>query len=126
MRYSTFNRLDLKIFDMKPLIEIINTDNEPNIIDQILTNKPMQQQINYCDIMAKNVLEMTDRLRDLGILGDIRQRLGAKDEHDSSFDKQIDSMSEDELISEWSAWKLGSSEWWKTMNRMYNRLRGNF
>ena len=86
----------------------------------------MQQQINYCDIMAKNVLEMTDRLRDLGILGDIRQRLGAKDEHDSSFDKQIDSMSEDELISEWSAWKLGSSEWWKTMNRMYNRLRGNF
>ena len=37
---------------MKPLIEIINTDNEPNIIDQILTNKPMQQQINYCDIMA--------------------------------------------------------------------------
>jgi len=52
MRYSTFNHLDLKIFDMKPLIEIINTDNEPNIIDQILTNKPMQQQINYCDIMA--------------------------------------------------------------------------
>ena len=37
---------------MKPLIEIINTDNEPNIIEQILTNKPMQQQINYCDIMA--------------------------------------------------------------------------
>ena len=37
---------------MKPLIEIINTDNEPNIIDQILTNKPMPQQINYCDIMA--------------------------------------------------------------------------
>ena len=52
MRYSTFNHLDLKIFDMKPLIEIINTDNEPNIIDQILTNNPMQQPINYCDIMA--------------------------------------------------------------------------
>jgi|688.fasta_scaffold136092_2 hypothetical protein len=102
MRYSTFNHLDLKIFDMKPLIEIINTDNEPNIIEQIMThqdyiktekwfawhpvktdnkgwvwlnfvnrtiderplvylglhaeysytNKPMQQQINYCDIKA--------------------------------------------------------------------------
>lgn len=52
MRYSTFNHLDLKTFDMKPLIEIINTDNEPNIIDQILTNNTMQQQINYCDIMA--------------------------------------------------------------------------
>jgi hypothetical protein len=37
---------------MKPLIEIINTDNEPNIIEQILTNKPMQQPINFCDIMA--------------------------------------------------------------------------
>ena len=76
--------------------------------------------------MAKNVSEMTDRLRDLGILGDIRQRLGAKDENDSSFDEQIDSMSEDELMAEWSAWKLGSSEWWQTMNRMYNRLRSDF
>jgi hypothetical protein len=37
---------------MKPLIEIINTDNGPNIIEQILTNKPMQQPINFCDIMA--------------------------------------------------------------------------
>ena len=52
---------------MKPLIEIINTDNEPNIIDQILTNKPMQQQINYCDIMA------------LGFT--------AEDGHDSVFEK---------------------------------------
>jgi hypothetical protein len=37
---------------MKPLIEIINTNNKPNIIEQILTNKPMQQPINFCDIMA--------------------------------------------------------------------------
>jgi ribosomal protein S2 len=29
---------------MKPLIEIINTDNEPNIIEQILTNKPMSNK----------------------------------------------------------------------------------
>ena len=69
---------------------------------------------------------MTDRLRDLGILVDIRKRLGAKDENDSSFDEQIDSMSEDELMAEWSAWKLGSSEWWETMKRIYNRLRSDF
>jgi hypothetical protein len=67
MRYSTFNHLDLKIFDMKPLIEIINTDNEPNIIDQILTNNPMPQPINYCDIIA------------LGFT--------AEDVHDSLFEK---------------------------------------
>jgi hypothetical protein len=76
--------------------------------------------------MATNVSEMTDRLRDLGILGDIRQRLGAKDENDSSFDNQIDSMTADEIMSEWSACKLGSSEWWKDMNRKYNRLRSDF
>ena len=76
--------------------------------------------------MTTNVSEMTDRLKDLGIIGDIRQRLGAKDEQDSSFDKQIDSMTADEIMSEWSAWKLGSSEWWKDMNRMYNRLRSDF
>ena len=76
--------------------------------------------------MAKNVSEMTDRLKDLGILGDIRKRLGAKDEHDSSFDNQIDSMTEDEIMCEWSAWKLGSSEWWKDMNSIYNRIRSDF
>lgn len=76
--------------------------------------------------MATNVSEMTDRLRDLGILGDIRKRLGAKDEHDSSFDNQIDLMTADEIMSEWSAWKLGSAEWWKDMNRKYNRLRSDF
>jgi hypothetical protein len=76
--------------------------------------------------MATNVSEMTDRLRDLGILGDIRKRLGAKDEKDSSFDNQIDLMTADEIMSEWSAWKLGSSEWWKDMNRKYNCLRSDF
>lgn len=76
--------------------------------------------------MAINVSEMTDRLRDLGILGDIRQRLGAKDEHDSSFDDEIDFMTAYEIMSEWSAWKFGSDELWKDMYRKYNRLRGDF
>jgi hypothetical protein len=56
--------------------------------------------------MATNVSEMTDRLRDLSILGDIRQRLGAKDENDSSFDNQINSMTADEIMSEWSGGKI--------------------
>lgn len=73
-----------------------------------------------------NVSEMTDRLKDLGILGDIRQRLGAKDEHDSSLDKKIDSMTAEDLMAEWSAWKLGSADWWKDMNRKYIRLRSDF
>jgi len=66
---------------------------------------------------------MTDKLRDLGILGDIRQRLGAADENDSSFDDDINSMSADELVAEWSGWVLGSPDWWKTMNRLYTQLK---
>ena len=65
-----------------------------------------------------NVLTMTAILEELGILGCIRQRLGAEDSEDTSFDKQINSMTPDELMSEWSAWVLGSYEW-LDMKRMY-------
>jgi hypothetical protein len=68
------------------------------------------------------MFKMTHKLNELGILGDIRQRLGGEDENDSSLDSQIDLMSAHDIISEWSAWKLGSSEWWKQMNNMYNSL----
>ena len=54
---------------------------------------------------------MTAILEELGILGDIRERLGAEDSEDTSFDKKINSMTPDELMSEWSAWVLGSYEW---------------
>ena len=63
-------------------------------------------------------MRMTAILEELGILGDIRERLGAEDSEDTSFDKQINSMTPDELMSEWSAWVLGSYEW-LDMKRMY-------
>ena len=65
---------------------------------------------------------MTERLEDLGILGDIRLRLGADYEHDTSFDKDIDQMTADELMREWAQWKLGYN-WWTDMKKKYDRLR---
>ena len=73
--------------------------------------------------MAVNVTEMTERLKDLGILGDIRQRLGADNENDTSFDKDIDQMTADELMYAWAAWKLGYGDWWTDMKKKYDRLR---
>lgn len=72
--------------------------------------------------MAKNVTEMTERLKDLGILGDIRQRLGADNENDTSFDKDIDQMTADELMYAWAGWKLGYGAWWTDMKKKYDRL----
>jgi len=72
--------------------------------------------------MAVNVTEMTERLKDLGILGDIRQRLGAENENDTSFDNDIDKMTADELMHAWAGWKFGYGDWWTDMKKKYDRL----
>ena len=72
--------------------------------------------------MAVNVTEMTERLKDLGILGDIRQRLGAKDGNDTSCDKDIDQMTADELMYAWAGWEFGYGDWWTDMKNKYDRL----
>lgn len=73
--------------------------------------------------MAVNVTKMTEKLRDLGMLGSIRQRLGAKNENDTSVDKLINRMTADELMYEWAGWKLGYGDWWIDMKGKYDRLQ---
>lgn len=76
--------------------------------------------------MASNVSTMVERLKDHGILGDVRQRLGAENDDDSLFDDKINEMTPDEIMYEWVGWKLGYGSWWHTFKSAYDRIRSDF
>lgn len=61
-------------------------------------------------------------LKDLGIISDVRERLGALDENDKSFDTDINSMSPKELVALWSGWNLGDESWSDEMIEFYEAL----
>lgn len=63
-----------------------------------------------------------DKLRELGILNDIRQRYNANDENDFNMDNAINKLSNDELIFQWCIWKLGYGNWWTTMKYYFDEL----
>jgi hypothetical protein len=66
---------------------------------------------------------MIEKLKDCRILGDVRQRLGAKNENDTSFDEEINEMEPDEIMAEWVGWKLGSGDWWDIFKSVYDRIK---
>ena len=59
---------------------------------------------------------------DQSALGDVRQRLGASDEDDTSFDDEINEMSSQDIVEKWSGWNLGSEEWASQMIEMFTSL----
>lgn len=61
-------------------------------------------------------------LEENGILGDIRRRLGL-DPSDTLLDATIDAMTADEILVEYSAWKLGSGAWWAIFKRIFDELQ---
>lgn len=63
-----------------------------------------------------------DKLIEIGCIGDIRQRLGAKDENDTSRDDKINSLSNTELVELWCGWHLGSGSWWLQMKGLFDKL----
>lgn len=63
-----------------------------------------------------------EKLTILGILGDVRQRVGADTETDTSNDEIINRMTSDELMKQWAGWNLGHGSWWTTMKAYYNEL----
>lgn len=50
----------------------------------------------------------TEKLKSLGMLGDVRQRLGSNGANDSSLDEEINILSNTELVANFTAWHLGS------------------
>ena len=63
-----------------------------------------------------------EKLKELGILGMVRKRLGADDENDEAHDERINAMSNTELIEQWCGWTLGSGTWWTEMKDMFDTL----
>jgi len=63
-----------------------------------------------------------EKLTQLGIIGDVRQRLGAYDENDTSSDSRINQMENSQLIKQWAGWHLGDGSWWTTMKAYYDGL----
>lgn len=63
----------------------------------------------------------TEILEDVD-LADIRQRLGAKDENDTSRDERINQMTAEELVAKKSGWELGDESWAESYVEIYRQL----
>lgn len=63
-----------------------------------------------------------EKLNELGILGDVRQNMGANNENDTSFDEQINTLNNKQLISRYCAWHLGDGSWWLDFISLYEDL----
>lgn len=63
-----------------------------------------------------------EKLNQVGILGDVRQRCGADDENDTSVDSRINEMDNSDLIAAWCGWHIGDGGWWRTMKMYFDSL----
>jgi len=63
-----------------------------------------------------------EKLTQLGIIGDVRQRFGADDENDKQMDKLINTRDNSQLVAAWTGWNLGDGSWWNTMKAYYDGL----
>lgn len=67
-------------------------------------------------------MKNTEKLEQLGILGDIRLRLDLDSRFDTSKDNIINQMSHNKIIAEYCAWHLGCSDWWNDMKNYFDQL----
>ena len=63
-----------------------------------------------------------DKLEQLGILGEVRQRLGSGDEGNDSCDSDINGMTNHDLVKHWCGWRLGYDSWWTSMKGYFDAL----
>jgi hypothetical protein len=63
-----------------------------------------------------------EKLKKSGILKEVRLRMGAEDENDTSCDDVINLMDNSKLVEQWCAWKLGDGSWWKKMKSHFDEL----
>ena len=62
------------------------------------------------------------KLKQIGILGSVRQRLGADDKNDEKYDDDINEMSNHNLIRAYTGWRLGDGSWWDSLKGMFDDL----
>lgn len=55
-------------------------------------------------------------------LSNIRRRLGAVDENDTSVDDEINAMSNSDLVATDIAWRLGDEYWWQDAKAFFDDL----
>jgi hypothetical protein len=67
---------------------------------------------------VKNV----EKLTQLDVIGDVRQRLGADDEKDTSSDDRINKMDNSKLSEQWTEWYLSDGSRQTTMKAYYDGL----
>ena len=63
-----------------------------------------------------------EKLTQLGIIGDVRQRYGAENAVDTSQDEFINRQDNNSLVKAWAGWHLGYGEWWTQMKAYYDGL----
>lgn len=61
-------------------------------------------------------------LMKLGMLGAVRQRLGAEDKDDTSYDEDILKMSNHDLVGSYCGWYLGDEGWWEKLKYKFDSL----
>ena len=59
------------------------------------------------------------------VLGAVRQRLGAKDENDTSQDSIINKLTPMEIMAKWCGWYLGDESWGATIIGYYERIKND-
>lgn len=70
--------------------------------------------------MKKNV----EVLKELGILGDVRERIGLHPK-DASLDEAINKMTPDRIVEEWCGWEIGDTIWWTELKTIFDELTKN-
>ncbi len=73
--------------------------------------------------MQEKDCRLIEKLEKMGILGSIRQRVGAENESDESFDYRIVNMGEKRLVAEWVGFEIGDENWAYSIISKYETLK---
>ena len=66
---------------------------------------------------------LIEKLEKMGILGSIRQRVGAENESDESFDYRIVKIKKKRLVAEWVGFEIGDENWAYSIISKYETLK---
>ena len=63
-----------------------------------------------------------EKLKPIGIIGEVRTALGASDEYDTSLDEQINNLSSNEIMLRYCTHHFGSGYWWAHFKRIFDAI----